>query len=241
MEKKDKTVLITGGAIRIGKILSISAARAGFNIILHYNHSVNEAEETAEIIRDLGGRVTLAKADLNDISSIRDFTNKVFTETQVDVLINNAAIFKNLSFERTTLQDWEEHIRINLTAPFLLSQTFASQDWEKRKGKIINILDWRALRPGPDHFPYTISKTGMAGMTQSLAAALAPKIQVNGIALGAVLPPTGSVDMDDPIRNVPMQRWATVDELETTIQFLLEAPEYITGEIIHLDGGRHLV
>ena len=103
------------------------------------------------------------------------------------------------------------------------------------------MLDWRALRPGKDHFPYTISKSALAAMTSSMALSLAPGIIVNGIALGAILPPGDEGFSSALIKNVPMQRWAKLEELEELIVWLLSAPAYITGEIIHLDGGRHLV
>src|SRR5262245_14600657 len=105
----------------------------------------------------------------------------------------------------------------------------------------IHILDWRALRPGADHFPYTISKAALASMTKSLAVALAPRIIVNGLALGAILPPFHGKAKTDIIKNVPAGRWAEESEIEQALLFLLTYPAYITGEIIHLDGGRHLV
>jgi len=143
--------------------------------------------------------------------------------------------------EQTTLADWERHMAINLTAPFLLSQAFAKQIPENGEGRIVNILDWRALRPGADHFPYTVSKAALAAMTQSLAVALAPRISVNGLALGAVLPPANEFAKDDIIENIPAQRWSDAKEIEQALIFLLAGPAYITGEIIHVDGGRHLI
>ena len=140
--------------------------------------------------------------------------------------------------QETSLDDWNNHLNINLTAPFLLSQAFAKHAQE---GRIVNILDWRALRPGADHFPYTISKSALAAMTKSLAAALAPRITVNGLALGAILPPAdNSSAKDKVIEAVPAQRWGEANEVEEALLFLLSGPAYITGEIIHVDGGRHL-
>jgi pteridine reductase len=110
------------------------------------------------------------------------------------------------------------------------------------KGRIVNILDWRALRPGADHFPYTISKAALAALTKSMAAALAPRIIVNGLALGAVLPPSDRpVDEDKIIKDVPARRWSEPGEVGEALIFLLSGPAYITGEIIHVDGGRHLI
>ena len=103
------------------------------------------------------------------------------------------------------------------------------------------MLDWRALRPGTDHFPYTISKSGLAAMTKSLAISLAPNITVNGLALGAILPPSDGGNTDQTTAGLPMPRWAELQELEESMLFLLTCPDYITGEILHLDGGRHLI
>jgi NAD(P)-dependent dehydrogenase (short-subunit alcohol dehydrogenase family) len=144
-----------------------------------------------------------------------------------------------LSLDQTTLEDWQRNIAINLTAPFLLSKAFARQ--AKDGGRIVNILDWRALRPGADHFPYTISKASLAAMTRSLAVALAPDLPVNGLALGAILPPADGAANAEILKNVPMKRWAQEDEIEQALIFLLTCPAYITGEIIHVDGGRQLV
>lgn len=132
-------------------------------------------------------------------------------------------------------------MRINLTAPFLLSQCFAEAIPAQTEGRIVNILDWRVLRPGADHFPYTISKAGLAALTRSLAIALAPNIIVNGLALGAILPPKDGGLTDDLLEDVPVKRWADLEEVNESLLFLLDGPRYITGEIIHLDGGRHLI
>jgi pteridine reductase len=103
------------------------------------------------------------------------------------------------------------------------------------------MLDWRSLRPGPDHFPYTISKSALAALTRSLAVALAPQITVNGLALGAVLPPSDGAMTENILDNVPVHRWATLEEIGQALVFLLDGAAYVTGEIIHVDGGRHLV
>jgi NAD(P)-dependent dehydrogenase (short-subunit alcohol dehydrogenase family) len=105
----------------------------------------------------------------------------------------------------------------------------------------VNILDWRALRPGGSHLPYTISKAGLAALTSYLAIALAPNVTVNGLAFGAILPPSSGEPPPDLIRRVPAGRWAELFEVGEALLFLLDGPAYITGEILHLDGGRHLV
>ena len=108
-------------------------------------------------------------------------------------------------------------------------------------GRIINLLDWRALQPGPDHLPYTISKSALAALTRSLAVALAPQINVNGLALGAILPPSGGITDPNILNRVPARRWANLEEVSQALVFLLNGPAYVTGEILHVDGGRHLL
>lgn len=236
-----QTILITGGARRLGKIMALAAARCGADVIIHHAHSAPDAQNVADQIRDLGRKAWVLEADLNKPDQVQKLATSAFSLARVSALINNAAIFKSVDLAKTSLTDWVEHLQINLTAPFVLSQAFAAQYKHEQPGRIINILDWRALRPGKDHFPYTISKSAMAAMTRSMALSLAPGIIVNGIALGAILPP-GDEDFSPAlIKNVPMQRWAKLEELEELIVWLLSSPAYITGEIIHLDGGRHLV
>jgi pteridine reductase len=111
----------------------------------------------------------------------------------------------------------------------------------EEEGQIINILDWRALRPSSDHFPYTISKAALAALTRSLAVALSPQITVNGLALGAILPPIDGKDSEELVQRIPAGRWADITEVGEALIFLLDGPSYITGEILHLDGGRHLI
>ena len=235
-----KNVLITGGARRIGRHLALTAARAGANIVVHHAHSPADAQEVCTQARTLGVSAHTLTADLNDLGQASSLISAAICYGPLDMVINNAAIFKPLAALDTSLKDWMEHININLTAPFLISRAFAASLPPEKEGRIVNILDWRALRPGADHFPYTISKAGLAAMTQSLAAALAPRITVNGLAFGAVLPPSDQADTDGLIQAVPAGRWATLDEVGQALLFLLCGPAYITGEIIHLDGGRHL-
>jgi pteridine reductase len=234
-----KTILITGAAKRVGKIFALACAHAGADVVIHHGHSEQEAEKVCEEIKGLGRRAWSLQADLGDSLQAGGLIARINESTPLYGLVNSAAIFASRSLENTTLEDWQKHLAINLTAPFLLSQAFAKQAPEG--ARIVNILDWRALRPGADHFPYTVSKAALAAMTRSLAVALAPKIIVNGLALGAILPPSDGKANPDIIKNVPAQRWAEEDEVERALLFALTGPDYITGEIIHLDGGRHLV
>ena len=235
----NKPILITGAARRIGRIFALACARAGADVVIHHGHSDAEAEVLRDEIKGLGRQAWIFKADLNDSIQAQNLVPQIGESTDLYGLVNSAAIFESLSLNQTSLDDWQKHISINLTAPFLLSKVFASQ--AKNGGHIVNILDWRALRPGSDHFPYTISKAALAAMTKSLAVALAPDITVNGLALGAVLPPSDRAANPEILKNIPMKRWARESEIEDALIFLLTCPSYITGEITHVDGGRHLV
>jgi NAD(P)-dependent dehydrogenase (short-subunit alcohol dehydrogenase family) len=234
-----KTVLITGAARRLGRIFALACARAGADVVIHHGHSDAEAEMLRAEISGLGPRAWIFQADLSDSSQAESLMPLINRSTPIHLLINSAAIFEPLTLTSTSLPDWEKHIAVNLTAPFLLSQALAQQADEG--ARIVNILDWRALRPGADHFPYTVSKAALAALTKSLAVALAPKITVNALALGAILPPADGNKNPEIIKNVPLKRWADTDEVEQALLFLLTCPPYITGEIIHVDGGRHLV
>lgn len=234
-----KTVMITGAAHRIGRHLAITAARAGADVILHYARSAAAVQETAQAVRSLGRQAWVLQADFSRTEEVEHLVDAAWQLHPVDHLVNNASLFAPLQITDTTLEDWQQHLNINLTAPFLLSQAFA-RNTAPQAGRIINILDWRALRPGADHLPYTISKAGLAALTLSLAVALAPRIQVNGLALGAILPPSDGAPHDKILESVPARRWASLDEVGQALLFLLGGPTYITGEIIHVDGGRHL-
>jgi pteridine reductase len=122
----------------------------------------------------------------------------------------------------------------------LLIQQFARQVPAGAEGRVVNILDWRATQPVADHFPYTISKAALAALTKAAAQALAPAITVNGLALGAILPPEGRKVSARIMDGVPAARWGELSEVENALMFLLGGPSYLTGEILHLDGGRHL-
>lgn len=235
------TALVTGAGRRLGLVFAEALAARGASVAMHYGSSSDAVEQAARLARETGVRTLALQADLEQPEQARAFLERAQAELgDVDFLVNNAAIFEPVKVELTSLESWQRHLAINLTAPFLLCQAFARLR-RGRPGAIVNVLDWRALRPGSDHFPYTISKAGLAAMTQSLAQGLAPSIRVNGLALGAILPPQGALPGDDgPIDDAPLKRWGTPADAADALLFLLTGPGFITGHILHLDGGRHL-
>ena len=245
MNLQAKTILITGSARRIGRALAMAVARAGGRVIIHHRSSPEEAEAARREIEALGCQAGVLQHDLSDPSSAAELIHAAAELGPLHGLVNNAAIFEDRDWQNTTPQDWQRHMDINLSSPFFLSQAFARHYLEHREpgetGRIVNILDWRALWPGADHLPYTISKAGLVALTRSLAVSLAPDICVNGIALGAILPPSTGKTPPDLLEHVPAGRWGTLEEVGQALVFLLGGPAYISGEILYLDGGRHLV
>jgi NAD(P)-dependent dehydrogenase (short-subunit alcohol dehydrogenase family) len=238
---RNKTVLVTGAARRIGRALALACAESGADVMLHHNRSAAAAVEVQREINTRGRQAWVLEADFESAAEVAQLVEQASAIQRLDALVNSAAIFEDLSWSATELSDWERHFAINLRAPFQLSQAFARQVARDSVGRIVNILDWRALRPGADHFPYTISKAGLAALTRSLAVALAPNVVVNGLAPGAILPPSEGKPGPSLLRNVPAGQWGNPRDVQEALIFLLTGPTYITGEIIHVDGGRHLV
>lgn len=241
MSLDGKLVLITGAARRVGRELALAVAGAGGDVVIHYGQSQEEARGLSEEIQAAGRRAYLLQADLNDPTQVSALVAQASQHGILYSLVNNASIFEPYKWDTTSLEAWNRHLMVNLTTPFLLSQAFARQLPPGRTGRIVNLLDWRALRPGADHLPYAISKAGLAALTRSLASALAPHISVNGLALGAVLAPSTGEAPANILKHVPAGRWAEMGEVCQALIFLLDGPAYITGEIIHVDGGRHLI
>lgn len=241
MQPAKNNVLITGAAVRIGRAMALASAKAGFGVVIHHWRSEDRAKETIADIKALGVSGNLIKADLSKPEEASGLVTKAMEFGPLFAVVNSASIFKNKTLADTDLETWNKHLAVNLTAPFLISKTFSETADPEQEGRIVNILDWRAIRPGADHFAYTISKAAMVSLTRSLAVTLAPKITVNGIAFGAILPPRDGGDVTSILENIPAGRWADLEEVGRTLLFLLEGPTYITGEIIHLDGGRHLI
>ena len=240
MSIQGKTVLITGSGVRVGRSMALACAQAGANLIVHYGHSDKEAKEVQAEAQKLGVEAHLHQADLSQVADCQRLIHEAWKHGPLYALVNSASIFQGIKLEDTTAENWDLHMAINLRAPMLLSQAFVRK-LGADEGRIVNILDWRALRPGADHLPYTISKAGLAALTQSLAIALAPNITVNGMAFGAILPPADGGDTSGILDDVPADRWADLEEVNQTLRFFLEGPAYITGEIVHVDGGRHLI
>ena len=245
MELTDRVALITGSAKRVGKALALALAEQGCHIVVHYGRSEEAAQQTVTEIQAFGVKAWAISADLNDEAAVNAIVPFALEEAgRLDILINSASIFPPEDFLNADSATWDRNMMVNLKAPFLLSQAFARALPENHMGKIINLLDAVAMRPQNHHFSYTISKVGVEGLTKAMAHALAERnIQVNGIALGAILPNVN----DDPAlferlaKRIPLRRTGSPAEVVKAMLYFLKDGDYVTGEIIRIDGGRHLV
>jgi NAD(P)-dependent dehydrogenase (short-subunit alcohol dehydrogenase family) len=237
---RGRSALVTGGGRRLGKAFAEGLVRAGANVVVHYHRSEGGAREVVEQAQRTGARAVLLRGDLSDAAGpARLLEQAVEALGSIDYLVNSAAAFEAGDPLQTTPRMWSQHLDLNLRAPFLLSQSFARAS-AGREGSIVNILDWRGTRPEAAHFAYSLSKSALASMTRSLALALAPSIRVNGLALGAILPPANGPAEEDLVERVPLRRWGSVDEAVRALLFLLAGPQFMTGQILHVDGGRHI-
>jgi pteridine reductase len=234
--------LVTGGAVRIGRALALALAGRGAAVAVHYGTSAAAAAETVAAIRDSGGSAESFQADLRDFSLAERLIEQAAKRLgRLDILVNSAALFETKGFIDTTEQIWDEQFAVNLKAPFFLSRAFARQVGSGRPGQIVNIADWRAIRPDPRSIAYSMTKAGIVAMTSGLAVALAPNIRVNAIAPGSILPPPGRDEsyLEEIGRRTPLQRHGSTVELARALLYLVTA-EYVTGQVLFVDGGEHL-
>jgi NAD(P)-dependent dehydrogenase (short-subunit alcohol dehydrogenase family) len=237
-----RAALVTGAAQRIGRAIALALAADGWAVAVHYRASRAAADAlVAEIVR-AGGRAVALAADLADESAVAELVPRaVATLGPLGCLVNNASSFENDTVATATRASWDEHIEVNLRAPFVLMQAFAAQLPEAASGAIVNMLDQRVWSLTPYFVSYTVSKAGLWTLTQTMALALAPRIRVNGIGPGPTLPsPRQSEEQfARQCASVPLRRGTSPEEIVAAIRFILSASA-MTGQMIALDGGQHL-
>jgi NAD(P)-dependent dehydrogenase (short-subunit alcohol dehydrogenase family) len=244
VELRNCKALVTGGGVRIGRAIAVGLAAAGCDIALQYHRSRDGAEETAASVAAHGRRAILLAADLADAEAAATLMARARAEIgDVDVLINSAGIFLPGDLAGTTLADWERQLALNLRAPFLLSQAFARQDAATdRPRKIVNVADARIRRPARDHLAYRLTKVALAHLTELLALELAPRITVNAVAPGAILPPPGegAAAFEQRVRaRVPLGRAGGTAAVAGAVLYLLRE-DFVTGVVLPVDGGEFL-
>ena len=241
MEVEGRVALVTGAGTRVGRVIALALGKAGMRVAVHYARSERGAREVAEQILGFGSDARTLPGDLTDPATgprLVEHTAKVFGG--LDVLVNSAAVMLRTPIGEVLVEDWDAMFALNLRAPFFLSQA-AARVMGERGGVIVNIADLAAFETWKGYIPHAITKAGIVQMTRGLAHALAPKIRVNAVAPGSVLLPEGwtKEQADKLISTTPLKRLGSADDVAEAVMYLICA-DYVTGETIVVDGGRHV-
>ncbi len=239
-----RAVLITGAGVRVGRALAIALGQDGWAVGVHFNRSKAPAEETVEAIVKAGGRAATVQGDLSEAGALDALVPAAADalDAPLTALINNASTFEDDHVEDFTRQSWDHHMDANLYAPVRLVQRFAAQLPDGARGAVVNVIDQRVKKPTPTFFTYAISKAALAWATTTMAQALAPRVRVNAVGPGPTLRNVRQSEED-----WDKQRAATLlgagsppEEIVRAVRYLLEA-DAVTGQMLAVDGGQHLV
>ena len=246
----NKVVAVTGAARRIGACIASTFHRYEFDVIIHYNRSEEEARELVTSLNsERPNSATAVQSNLADAVQVEKLAQVILDQfDRLDVLVNNASVFYSTDIGDTNQQHWDELIDSNLRAAFFLSQGL-SHELTVRKGAIINIVDTHADQPLRHHSVYSIAKAGLKAMTKSLAVELAPDVRVLGVSPGAILWPSSLENDDDPdvlqerekiLKQIPLGHLGSLEDIADAVYFLANNANYMTGQVVRVDGGRHL-
>ena len=242
MELDGRVALVTGAGQRLGRAFAAALAGRGMSLALHYNASMGGAESLRDEIRAAGGRAECFAADLTDAAAARALPATVARAMGgLDVLVNSAAVMHRIAFEDTTVEQYDTILDLNLRSLFFLAQG-AAPALRRARGKVVNIADLGGLEPWPSYPVHSISKAGVVMLTKVLARVLAPDVTVNAIAPGTVLVPDSfdEAQRDRLARDTPLRRLGTPADATGALLFLLEDADFVTGDVLVVDGGRVL-
>lgn len=242
-ELTGKAALVTGGAVRVGLEIARALADAGADVAVGYRRSATEARAAVRELQARGVRAVALRADVSRPREARALvTSAAKALGRLDVLVNNAALFFRTPVLTTTPAQFDRLLAVNLRAPFFCSQA-AARVMGRRGGRIVNIADVGAVRAWPGYVPYGISKAGIVMLTRGLAAALAPRIQVNAVAPGVVLLPEGFPRESGRrlAARIPMGRHGRPADVAQAVRFFATCSEYVTGQVLFVDGGSSIV
>ena len=238
MDLTDKIALVTGASRRIGRVIALVLARAGADVVVHYNHSQSEAEATAGEIAAAGRRAKTVRADLSEPDQIAKMFDAIAEKfARLDVLVNNAAVFERTPIETFSAERWDAQMNVNVRAPALCIRHAIGL--MPNGGAIVNITDIAADRPWPGYAAYCASKAALLGLTKSAALALAGRnIRVNAVAPGMVLRSEGvpEKEQQNVIARIPLKRPGRPEDIAAAVVFLAQH-DYITGQTLRIDGG----
>lgn len=237
----DKVALITGAAKRLGACTATHLHSLGFNVIIHYHHSQEEATALVASLNLKRPKSAVAIAhDLSDIKGLDSIAHFIHQHCgRLDLLVNNASSFYPTPITQLEIKDYNDLIATNMTAPLFLVKACVNL-LKEAQGLVINMCDIHASRPLKEHTAYCMAKAGLVMMTQSLANELAPDIRVNGIAPGAIEWPSAGIshkDIEQVVSQIPLQRKGSMQDIANAIGYLVDA-NYVTGQILTVDGGR---
>jgi hypothetical protein len=239
MSLAGKTALVTGAAKRLGRATALTLAHEGVNVVLHCRTSTKAAEELADAGRALGVKAWTLTADLASPGAAQSLVERALDMAgPLDFLINNASVFPTSAMADVSVENVHASVDLNALAPFLAARRFAEQ---RRDGAIINFLDARIVDYDREHVAYHLSKRMLFELTRMMALEFAPAIRVNAVAPGLILPPAGKDEsyLASLAHTNPLNRYGGVDDVTSAVVFLLQSP-FITGQVIFVDGGRHL-
>jgi NAD(P)-dependent dehydrogenase (short-subunit alcohol dehydrogenase family) len=244
MELLGRTALVTGAARRVGREIALALARRGMDVVVHYRRSAPEARATVAEVERLGRRAVGLEADLarpDEVEALAD--RSIQALGAIDVLVNSAALFYRTPLDKVAWDDWEQVLRVNLIGPSLLARRLGLEMRRRGEGKIVNIADVAGMRPWTDFLPYCVSKAALIALTRGLARALAPQVHVNAVAPGTVLlaDEYGEKEREAIVRATPLKRIGDPGDVANAVLFLLEGSDFITGQVIVVDGGRSVV
>ena len=234
-----KTVLVTGAARRLGRAIALAAAKSGANVAITYRTSVRQAEALVEALAKHDVEALAVRCDVTDEQNVREMVKEVAAQLGgIDVLVNNAANYETVEFEKITVAQWDAIFASNTRGPFLVSRE-ALLYLKKRGGRIINMGSLGGIRPWATHAHYCSSKAALHMLTQVMAKALAPEIAVNAVAPGMIDlgEKAAAAFMKKMARQTPMGRNGTAEDVATAVMFFARAPHFITGQVLVVDGG----
>jgi len=243
MDIAGRNALITGGAHRVGRAITLALAATGADVFIHYGRSADEAEATALEVRALGRSAAMGSADLGDPNASGDLLDAATVALgPISILVNSASGFPTDTVRDVDIESWERTMRLTLTSPVLLTQAFAEALPRGLGGAVLNVTDVKTATPYRSHFSYIVAKGGLDQFTRAAAVALAPDIRVNSVALGVILPPPGEDDAyaQRLAAQLPIGHPGGTDPVAAASIALIEN-DFVTGEIVRVDGGQHLV
>jgi 3-oxoacyl-[acyl-carrier protein] reductase/pteridine reductase len=236
---RNQVALVTGAGKRIGRSIALRLAEEGADVAVNYRYSEDEAGEVADRIRGMGNRALLCEGDVSRSQDVQAMMNTIEKEFgRLDILVNNAGVFFSADFLDLTEEQWDGIISANLKSQYLCSQAAARMMKRWGRGHIINISSLGGMLPWPHFTHYCVSKAGVIMLTRCLARALAPEITVNSVAPGTILFPGDAPD-EEFVRRAPLQKTGTGEDIAGAVVFLAKA-EFITGQVLVVDGGRSL-